>query len=289
MVTNSIKTSKKNLPWTLTHYHHNYFKILFYWFVGTYSWSIRNCHNSSALLKVPGCYILEFCLHINLCPPLPQSPMLESYSCPEVPKLRQGLLNDWSQPPHTTTYHHCHQEAVPLVVACLASSFATWKENIPECISGESLHDPPHPPNRRPPPARGNLFSRNEFQVASFKAHPLQTPGTICYGIGRVTGYSHLDRHPSLQEDMCVFSLVSSLALSCFLNCSHIYPASKPALPVWISPPSIRRETIRLVSLAHLEEVDKKAQCHLERGTQSLLLDWLIDWLKDTPFSFTSL
>lgn len=153
MVTSSIKTSKKNLPWTLTHYHHNCFKIVFYWFVGTYSWSIWNCRNSSTLLKAPGCYILEFCLHINLCPPLPQSPKLESYSCPEVPKLRQGLLNDLSQPPRATTYHHCHQEAAPLLVACLASSFATWKENIPECISGESLPDalrPPPPPPRSP-------------------------------------------------------------------------------------------------------------------------------------------
>lgn len=90
----------------------------------------------------------------------------------------------------------------------------------------------PPPPTAAPALPGGNLFSRNEFQVASFEALPPQTPGTICYGTGRVTRYSHLDRHPSLQEDMCVFSLVSSLALSCFLNCSHIYPASQPALPV---------------------------------------------------------
>ena len=142
----------------------------------------------------------NFCLHINFPYSLHQS---ESYTCPEVSK---GGAHRHEPPPIATTTKKQRPWWRP---ACHHPLRHKKKTHL-------NLFQVHH---------RGSLqwqpFSRSEFQVASFEARSLQTPGTIWHGTGSVTRNSHLDPHPFPQEDVCVFFLVSCVSnlpshLPCF-------------------------------------------------------------------------
>lgn len=190
--------------------------------------------------------------------------------------MRQSLLQDLSQSPHSATYQYHYQEA-----GQAPQSSCWWP----------TRHHPL--PRKRKNTWTGfrwitawvlqcNHFCGNDLQMASFEAHtipPHLEPSAN--GAGRVMPTHRVKPHRSLhymaqaplrkEEGYFLLSLESDSALLPELL-SHL-SCFWPHLPPIHLPTFKQIGDNKAVSLTHLGELGKKTQCHLERGTHCLLPD----------------
>ena len=177
-----------------------------------HSWSAWNCHISSAFLMVSrllhfGVFASTLTFPHSLHPIPPSRNLILAQRSLRV---WQGVLNDSS-----------HRPEPPPIVTTTKKQRPWWRPAWHHLLRHKKKAHLTYFRWITVGASSGSLFSRKGTQVASFEAHSLQAPGTTWHGTDNVTRNSHLDPHPFPQEDMCVFSLVSSVStplshLPCF-------------------------------------------------------------------------